>query len=361
MNGDITISLCMIVKDEEDVLERCIKSVLSAIDEIIIVDTGSKDKTKEIALGLGANVYDMQWQNNFGLARNLAFSKATKEYIMWLDADDVITEGSLQKLLELKKNFDKNVDSVTMIYVLEEDSNGNPTSTLRRNRLVKRERDFQWIGKIHEYLAVHGNIINSDISVHHRKIKSSTGRNLMIYEGMVKEGEELSVRDMFYYGNELFHNGHYDKAIEQYNKFLDTKAGWIEDVKTALSNMSECYSAKGDNENQLKCLLKAFEHDVPRSDFCCKIAYCFFNRNMIYQAIFWYKLAIDTAPSKDNLSLVNHATYTWIPNIQLCVCYSRLEMYDLANKFNEEAGKFIPDNPMIIHNREFLKDKISKS
>ncbi|MEW8957002.1 glycosyltransferase [Clostridium sp.] len=360
MKQGITISLCMIVKDEEDVIERCIRSVLSALDEIIIVDTGSNDRTKEIALSLGATVYDMEWQDNFGLARNFAFSKATKDYIMWLDADDIMTEDNLQRLLELKKNLDNNVDSVTMTYVLAEDSNGNPTSSLRRNRLVKREKGFQWIGKIHEYLAVHGNIINADASIHHRKIKSSSGRNLRIYKGMIDEGEELSVRDMFYYANELFYNGYHDEAIEQYSKFLDTKAGWIEDVKTTLSNMSECYSAKEDTDNQLKCLLRAFEYDVPRSDFCCKIAYCFFHKNMINNDLFCYNLAIETPPDKDNLSLVNHSTYTWIPNIQLCVCYSRLEEYDLANEFNEKAGEFIPDDPMIIHNRNFLRDKISK-
>ena len=88
----ITISLCMIVKNEEDVLERCLRSAEGIADEIIIADTGSTDQTKEIALRCGAKVYDFVWKDDFAAARNFAFSKATCDYLFWLDADDVVPE-----------------------------------------------------------------------------------------------------------------------------------------------------------------------------------------------------------------------------------------------------------------------------
>ena len=105
----ITISLCMIVKNEEEVLARCLDSVKDLVEEIIIVDTGSYDKTKEIAYKYTDKVYDFLWENDFSEARNFAFSKATKDYQMWLDADDIITEDNKIKILQIKKNLKKKV------------------------------------------------------------------------------------------------------------------------------------------------------------------------------------------------------------------------------------------------------------
>ena len=79
MGNSITISLCMIVKDEEQTISTCLESVKSVVDEIIIVDTGSTDGTKEIVKKYDAKVYDFQWIEDFSAARNFAFSKATKE------------------------------------------------------------------------------------------------------------------------------------------------------------------------------------------------------------------------------------------------------------------------------------------
>ena len=98
----ISISLCMIVKDEELVLGRCLNSVKNLVDEIIIVDTGSTDKTKDIASLYTDKIYDFKWINDFSAARNYSFSKATKDYIMWLDADDVLLEEDYIKLQDLK-------------------------------------------------------------------------------------------------------------------------------------------------------------------------------------------------------------------------------------------------------------------
>lgn len=75
MEKNITLSLCMIVKDEEKTLARCLNSVKSFIDEIIIVDTGSKDKTKEIAKSFNAQIYDFKWISDFAAARNFSLAK----------------------------------------------------------------------------------------------------------------------------------------------------------------------------------------------------------------------------------------------------------------------------------------------
>ncbi len=360
MTNNITISLCMIVKNEESVIERCITSIESVVDEIIVVDTGSDDCTRELAANISTKVkvFEFEWCDDFSKARNYSFTKATKEYIMWLDADDIIKEIELKKVKELKQNFDKDIDAVNMIYELGEDEEGNTLYSLRRNRIVKREKNFKWVGKIHEYLDVYGNILNSDICVSHKKEKHHNNRNLNIFENMIKNGEILSERDMFYYANELFYNKRYDEAIEEYNNFINMENAWVEDIQIALKNMSECYIYIGDESGEINSLIKSFKYGVPRSDFCCGIGYYFLKKNKFNEAIFWYELALNIKPRKETLNIINHSTYTWLPAIQLCVCYAKRGEYEKSNYYNELAAKYIPNNDMVIYNRNYLKDKL---
>ena len=79
-----SVSLCMIVKNEEEVLARCLESVQEIVDEIIVVDTGSTDNTREIAGRYTQQVYDFAWKDDFAAARNFSFSKAHGDYCLWM-------------------------------------------------------------------------------------------------------------------------------------------------------------------------------------------------------------------------------------------------------------------------------------
>lgn len=203
--------------------------VAGIADEIIITDTGSTDKTKEIAQSFGAKIYNFKWIDDFAAARNYSFSKATKEYILWLDADDTIEEKDQQLLRELKTTLPPEYNSVSMPYNLAFDGEGNVISTLRRNRLVRRDRQFQWVGPVHEYLAVFGPIFPSEASITHKKDKEHTDRNLRIYRNRAEQGEEFSPRDLYYYANELRDHGINAEAVDYYGRFLATGQGWVED------------------------------------------------------------------------------------------------------------------------------------
>jgi len=98
------LSLCMIVKDEENYLARCLLSAIPVADEIIIVDTGSTDRTKAIAKAFGAKVYDFEWTDDFSEARNLSLSKATGDWIFVLDADEIISPLDYDRLNKIVKN-----------------------------------------------------------------------------------------------------------------------------------------------------------------------------------------------------------------------------------------------------------------
>lgn len=355
-----TISLAMIVKNEEDVLKNCLESVKEVCDEIIIVDTGSTDKTKEIAKQFTENIYDFQWIDDFSAARNYAFSLATKDYILWLDADDVVPKEELQKFKKLKENLQSNVDAVSMNYITAIDSNGNPTFYYRRNRLVKRNKGFKWIGPVHEYLAVSGNILETDISIVHKKDnkkinQQSIGRNLKIYENRIKKGEQFSPRDLFYYANELRDNKQFKKAIIYYQEFLDGKKGWFEDNIRACIYMADCFSRLGEKEKELTFLFKTFQFDEPRSEACCRIGDIFQSQKNFKTAIFWYELAVKMKEKKT--SGFHHASYTtWYPHLALCVSYWNLGNVHEAIKHHELAKQYIPNDPKILYNDQFFKN-----
>ncbi len=104
------LSLCMIVKDEEDNIRECLKNIRKAVDEIIVVDTGSSDKTPVIAEELGAKVYHFRWCNDFSAARNESIRHATGDYIIYIDADDRISEDDAEKIADLRNKFPKKKD-----------------------------------------------------------------------------------------------------------------------------------------------------------------------------------------------------------------------------------------------------------
>ena len=109
-----TISLCMIVKNEEAVLARCLDCLKGLVDEMIIVDTGSTDRTKEIARQYTKKVYDFVWNGNFSDARNFSFSKATMEYIYVADADEIIDKENQKRFWLLKQALLPEVEVVQM-------------------------------------------------------------------------------------------------------------------------------------------------------------------------------------------------------------------------------------------------------
>ncbi|MCY8234498.1 glycosyltransferase family 2 protein [Priestia endophytica] len=354
----ISISLCMIVKNEENSIGRCLETVYQLVDEINIIDTGSNDRTKEIASKYTNRIYDFEWIYDFSKARNYAFEKATKDYILWLDADDVFLKEDQRKFMTLKMNLDPFVDSVTMKYILATDEYGNVTSSLRRNRLVKRSNGFRWIGSVHEYLEVWGNIMNSEVAVTHKSIHHDSDRNLKIYEKKLLTGEEFSPRDLYYFANELKDHRQFARAINFYEKFLSTEKGWIEDNIAACRNLADCYHEVLDKERMIKSLLRSFTYTTPRPEICCRLAHSFIGKNDYHSAIFWYDLATKTEVSQDNCGIQNSFFSTWIPHIQLCVCYDALGDYEKANHHNELAGTYRPNNPKYLHNKEYLKTKL---
>ena len=350
----------MIVKNEEEVLRQCLDSVNALCDEIIIVDTGSTDKTKQIAREYTDKVLDFKWIDDFSAARNFAFEQATFPYILWLDADDVLKDEDQKKFKKLKEELDDSVDAVSMLYHIDFDEFDHPTFSYRRNRLVKRDRNFKWIGPVHEYLEVYGNILSSDIAVTHRKADKSgaataNDRNLKIYEKRLERGEEFSSRDLFYYANELKDHCYYQKAVSYYHAFLATRKGWVEDEIRACINMAECYRMLGDAKKEIEALALSIAYDVPRPEVSCRIGDLYKEKNLFRKAIIWYRLAAEMELG-DHQGFQQRSYATWYPHLQLCVCYWQIGEKDLAAEHHQKAKFYRPYDSQVQYNERFFKE-----
>ncbi len=358
----ISISLCMIVKNEEETLARCLESVGEAVDEIIIADTGSTDATKEIASKYTDKIYDFKWIDDFSAARNFAFSKATKDYIFWLDADDILKPEDKAKLLKLKQNLDGDIDVVMMKYNTAFDEKGRPTFSFFRERLSRRSLGFKWHEPVHEYLAYYGKSINSDIAVthakDHSKPKSGENRNLRIYEAVISSGKALSPRGMYYYARELKDNGRFAEAAAMFEKFLESRAGWVEDNITACGELSRCYTVLKQGDKALAALFKSFSYDLPRAELCCDIGYYFKNRGDFQKAAFWFELVLGLQKPENSLGFIRPDCWGYIPSLECAVCHDALGNLRLAESYNEMAAAFKPDSKAVAFNRDYFRRKL---
>lgn len=222
-----TISLCMIVKNEEDVLARCLTSVADLVDEIIIVDTGSTDGTKAIAAEFTDKIYDYQWIDDFSEARNYSFSLANCLYCMWLDADDVFLEADRLAFAQMKAELPSSTDVVMMKYNTGFDAKGNVTFAYYRERIIKNHLGMRWKGAVHEVIETLGTVEYSQCAVTHQKLHpSDPDRNLRIFEKLLDQGISLDPRQQFYYGRELYYHKRFEDAIRIFESFWRrTQAG----------------------------------------------------------------------------------------------------------------------------------------
>lgn len=359
----ITISLAMIVKDEEQTIEHCLNSVLQIADEIIIVDTGSTDRTKELCLKYTDKVYDFKWINDFSAARNYSYSLATKDYILWLDADDILLPEDIIKFMELKKNLSKGIHVVMMKYATGYDDEGNIIFSYYRERLTKRECKFKWKEPVHEHLEAGGRIYNSDIVITHTKPCSSDDnntRNIEIYESQIKNGTSLSPRGTYYYARELKEHERYEEAIEQFKSFLDSGLGWIEDNINSCNELGKCYLELDQPQKALESYFRSFVYDRPRAELCCQIGYFYQKKEDYKSAAFWFELILTLEKPSDIWGFIQHECWDYIPFIECAVCYDRLGDYIRAQEFNDRALLVQPNSTSALKNRNYLKAKIEQ-
>lgn len=173
------ISLAMIVKNEEDVLRECLNSVRSIVDEIVLVDTGSEDNTINIAKEFGANLYRLDWGNDFSLARNFAAEKCTGDWILVLDADETVCVGNKETLINFAVD---NPNGIGKIEILSKFLENDEVSFSKEWVSRFYPKGILFKGYVHEQLDTTNPRINMSFRVNHSGYfkKDKSERNLQL-------------------------------------------------------------------------------------------------------------------------------------------------------------------------------------
>lgn len=290
----VTISLCMIVKNEEQVLARCLDSVADLMDEIIIVDTGSTDGTREIAGRYTDKIYDYKWMDDFAAARNFSFSKATMDYIYCADADEVLDETNRQRFYDLKQVLTEEVEIVQMYYCNQLQFNTVYNYDREyRPKLYKRVREFRFIDPIHEMVRLEPVVYDSEVEIIHLPTSPHGGRDIQNFQKMIREGRALSKRLHSMYAKELFIVGSKEDFIHAMDFFVQS----AEDIERSLDELKEafCVIAKGarllgNTELFFKYALKGIACDGS-AELCCELGDYYMEKEDYNEAALWYSNA----------------------------------------------------------------------
>ncbi|MBB2481637.1 glycosyltransferase [Bacillus sp. APMAM] len=330
------VSLCMIVKNEEKVLERCLSSVKDIIDEIIVVDTGSTDQTVEIASRYVSEVYHFEWNDSFADARNYAQSKANGEWILVMDADEYVDSSNLhdaiQELRSLKDNFNA---CEVRVY----NFTGNYGESIVQNhsiRLFKNEPSIGYNRSVHEQVTnkdgdlmikpiglilYHSGYLNNVVGN-----KNKNERNTKLIEKEIKLSGQTGF-DYFNLGNELFSQGAKEKALEAYVNAYQKKPefhySWVSFCVIQIIN---CLYELHRYQDALNVITDAEKIYSKSPDFKCFKAIIFVAQKRFDDAIIELEYLLD---NKDNFT-----------NIVTSVDFLEYRPHQMLGSIFKEKGDF---------------------
>ncbi len=287
---DTTISLCMIVKNEERVLARCLDSLADLVDEIIIVDTGSTDATKEIAARYTEQIYDFVWQDDFAAARNFSFSKASMDYIYVPDADEVLDEDNRQAFLRLKQALLPEVEMVQMKYHTVTDYNTVLNAKMEyRPKLFKRLRTFTWIDPVHETVRLDPVVFDSDIVIMHMPENLHSKRDFSIFTKAIAKDGGLSDKLQRMYAMELYKTGDVLDLVEAcpyFSGIYETESQ-ADKRSRAAAILLRTYRRLGEERDFFKIAIKEMT-DQPSSEICAELGDYYRDVGDAKEASLWY-------------------------------------------------------------------------
>ncbi len=355
-----TVSLALIVRDEEKALPRLLESVKDCFDELIVVDTGSADRTKEIAEKFGAKVFDFEWIDDFSAARNFAFSKAKSEFVMWLDADDVVLPQDKERLLALKPTLG-GADAYLMAYDYAQDEFGKSIALFQRHRILRMSKGPRWELPIHEHLNIHAGwrVEKTNVTVTHRRsldaLTKDKGRNVRILEKACAKHPENG-RLKYYYGRDLYTDGLHEKSIQVLTDFLKAP-DWHEHAVQAWYWLALAYLALNRPDDAVGAAIQGIRLDPRWAEYYCVVGQVHYDRGDWKKCIPWFEIAA-ALPVPDTLATVLTDYYTWMPRDRLCKAFSEIGDFQKGYEWNEAALSYRPWDQRLLGNRNYLEDRL---
>ncbi len=250
-----TVALAIIVKNEEALLSRCLDSVKNAVDAIYVLDTGSTDKTIEIARKYTDNVFlDFIWSDAFHDAQNHLLKKIKEDWVLSLDADEFLccSPDEVRRAIELAKDY-------VRCYMIAE---GGTRLEFEFCRLFRNCPEIYWMQPIHKHLSLPGagepvgNVrITFGWSPAHAK---DPDRALRILEQTVQQEGDSACRNLYYLGREYWYKRRFKECTYTLGRYIQV-SNWPAERAEAFLIMSQCYSTQGLDEDARDACLQAIK------------------------------------------------------------------------------------------------------
>jgi len=341
------ISASIIVKNEESVMQRCLDCVGKWADEIIVVDTGSTDRTKEIAAACPkVKLYDSEHFGKdtdykdfqFNVAKNEAVAKCTGDWIVWWDADDYIDEEGAANIRKLTETAEDCLFSFTISY---------GALRFEHCRMFRNGKgiEFDRHHSCHEYLNTGGrpHYLRKEVVVMHRPGKRSIPSNVRNLGIMEKDYFERGFKDqrtMFYLANTYRESARHDDAVKMYDEYLKV-SHWKEERYFACLYKAQVYSVVGNFPDAYKSLYQSLMEDDRFAESYCLMGDILLHQGKHEKARHWYEMALAMEPPEDSRLFLSQSAYDAHPKGQL-------------SKIDKEAGK-APEKP--VESVEFVSPK----
>lgn len=263
-----SISLCMIVRSEPELLRNCLASAREICQQIVtVVDDDPDPGVVEVCEEFGAEVHHRSMNGHFGDQRNESFSHATGDWILWLDSDDVLPQRTAMGIrMAVEDPRAVNVDAFLLPYHYSHDERGRPSTILVRERVLRRSVGWEWRYPIHEVCMTpdgrNPRAARLDVPVVHRRVHDVGRRNMEIIDRWLEDYSDDG-RMLFYAGNEYLAAGRMGEAEDCYRRCLQTER-WSEHLALAAVRLSAICARDRRLDEAASLALQAIGHEPLR-------------------------------------------------------------------------------------------------
>ncbi len=354
-----SLSLCMIVKNEEDCLSRCLNSVKDIVDEIIIVDTGSTDSTIDIAKSFDSKVFEIKWQDDFSYARNYSFSKASCEWMLIMDADDELKKEDKSKIKPLLNQHKVDVYYFRTISYVGKTPNHNLVSNLNP-RLIRNNNKYRFEGRIHEQIRYErkkipkGKMKSINITIYHygylnKNIdkKKKRKRNIKILK-QVLSCDKNKAFNLFNMGNEYFALQNFSTALAYYLKSYNNFNKNLGYSPKLLIRIIMCYDELQKYYEEMKMIDTSLLYFPECTDLVYLKACLFHKQDKITLAIDHFKKCLDMGKPPMHQSFIM-GVESFRSSFALAEIYYNISDYDKAYSYYIKTIEYKQDFILPLH------------
>jgi glycosyltransferase involved in cell wall biosynthesis len=372
MSKKVTISHTTIVKNEARVIGRCIDSIKKIVDESVIVDTGSVDKTVAIIKEKVGKCYHTKWTGDYAEARNYGVERCTSDWILVQDADEHMLPETVKIIKPILAKTPAHIWEILVIVQDYTDKSMIPTYRLYGHRLFRNGKGIKWAGKGHEALTTPLNHRTQDqrLIIMHDKTPNAvspvapgpTDLAQVFIDNFLKSIDKnpRDARSMFYLANTFMGRGKYQKAIEWYHTYLNT-SNWNDERYQARLFCARCYVLTNDHANARKMMLDAYEERDDRTEGDLLLGDLAFQEGKYKQALIWFHLAEKKAEKAlkgqwpDTLLFLEGKAYMYLPYDWLAITYYKLGNKKKAKEYTLKALKILPNDKRLKGNLKFYE------